>query len=99
MPTCPSCGERVRPRQVISGDLRHVSCDHCTAIMSVKTRAGLLPALMLIFLGAPTAKAVQEGWFSIPAGIIGGLCVMVAAGWFGYVFSSTSLIRHRHEVA
>jgi hypothetical protein len=65
--------------------------------MSVKTRLGLLPALTLIFLGPPAAKAVQEGWLSVPSGIVAGICALLGAAWLGYCMSSTNLIRLHHE--
>ena len=96
MVKCPSCGARVGVGQLLNVDLRHVSCTQCAAIMSVKTHLGLLPGLMLIFLGPPSAKAIQEGWFSVTSGVVGGVCVLLAAAWLGDSLSSTSLIRHRH---
>ena len=96
MVKCPSCGARIGIRRLLNSDLRHVLCAQCPAILSVRTRLGMLPALMLIFLGPPAAKAVQEGWFSVASGIVGGLCVLLAAAWLGYRLSSSSLIRHRH---
>ena len=96
MVKCPSCGERVGMRRLLRSDLRKVKCPRCPAILSVKTRLGLLPALMLIFLGAPVAKAVQEGWFSITWGIVGGLGVLGVAAWIGYRMSSASVVRHRY---
>ena len=96
MVTCPSCGARVGVRRLLNADLRQLSCAECPAVMSVKTRVGLLPAMMLIFLGAPVAKAVQEGWFSVGWAIVGGTGVLMAAAWLGYHLSSTNLIRVRH---
>lgn len=99
MVKCPNCGERVGIRQLLGSDLRRVLCTRCPAIMSVKTRLGLLPALLLLFLGPPVAKAIQEGWFSVTSGVVGAVCVLAAAAWLGHRMSSTNLVRIRHDDA
>lgn len=99
MPRYPECGHRLSVRGMFGHDLRQVPCARCPAIYAVQTRAALLPAILLILLGPPVAKAVQEGWFSIGPAIAGGALVLLATGWIGYASSSTSLVRRRHEPA
>lgn len=99
MPSCPHCSERIALRHILSSDLRHLECVHCPAILSVKTHAGLLPGIVLIMLGPPVAKAVQEGWFSVTIAVTGGLALLLALAWIGFARSRITLLRLRHTAA
>jgi hypothetical protein len=94
---CPSCGQPLRLRRLLGRDLRHVECEHCPAIVSVKSHLGLLPAMLLIFLGPPMAKAVDEGWLGLWTAIVVGLVVLPLGAVIGHRVSRTTLVRHRHE--
>jgi hypothetical protein len=97
MVRCPECGERIRARTLLTSDLRAVDCTRCSAILAVRTRLGLLPAILLIFLGPPLAKSAQAGWLSIPAAIAVGALLLAVGAWIGYRASSATLVRHRHR--
>ena len=99
MVNCPRCEAEVSVRRLLTEDLRHVACAECPAILSVRSRMALLPALVLIFLGPPLAKAVQDGWLSVALGVTVGVALLLLAGRIGYALSSTTVIRHRHRAS
>jgi hypothetical protein len=79
----------------LNGDARHLECSSCPAILSVPPRALLLPAMLLILLGPPVAKAVQEGWFGVGAAVAGGFLLLFAGLWLGYAISPVRLVELR----